>query len=87
MLNTTIHSQFHTAAVNLGDTKPATFCKKNKDYEESASYPPPSPPPPPPPPPPLEVTIQIFLFHHMKKCSAFSALSHVVLIESVDEIL
>ena len=46
MLNTTIHSQFHTAAVNLGDTKPATFCKKNKDYQESASYPPPSPPPP-----------------------------------------
>ena len=82
MLNTTINSQFHTAAVNLGDTKPATFCKKNKDYEESASYPPPSPPPPP-----LEVTSQIFLFPHMKKCSAFSALSHVVLIESVDEIL
>ena len=73
MLNTTIHSQFHTAAVNLGDTKPATFCKKNKDYEESASYPPPFPPPP------LEVTSQIFLFPHMKKCSAFSALSHVVL--------
>ena len=35
MLNTTIHSQFPVnrdgrAAVNLGDTKPATFCKKIK---------------------------------------------------------
>ena len=46
MLNTTIHSQFHTAAVNLGDTKPAPFYKKKKRPPGVCILPPPLPPPP-----------------------------------------